>query len=435
MPAPELQGLVDAAAEAAAAGDHLSAERLLNELAEKQEARLGPRHPALASTLNNLGVVCEALGRPDEAERHFRRACAIATAILPPDHPFVATSRKNLEDLCKAHGRAADLPVPPPPTTTPAAEAGPPAAPPPTAEPDVSPARAGSSPSAEPGHAGARGSSAVRQWSRGLLIAILVAVGVVAAFVASGTWFRADRSMERQPAGEAPAAGPATAAAPAPKTDAAPAAPADRPPAGSGPPAAAAPSAQSPPAQTKAPLASPPVEAAPAHPTPGAPVPVVVTAELCRELSKGGAAWDCVPPESPVVSGTIYFYTRLKSPVSTTVQHRWYHGDQLRMVVTLRVGVNTSSGWRTDSRITLPEGGGGDWRVELRSRAGVVLDEERFTVRRPPVPGVRPTASPAVGPLRVRTPQRWRPPADHRETPPSSASSGRRRQTPPGPVA
>ena len=70
--------------------------------------------------------------------------------------------------------------------------------------------------------------------------------------------------------------------------------------------------------------------------------------------------------------GTLYFYTRLKSPVSTTVQHRWYRGDQLYMVVTLHVGVNTASGWRTDSRISVPEGSGGDWRVELRSGDGAV---------------------------------------------------------------
>jgi hypothetical protein len=105
-----------------------------------------------------------------------------------------------------------------------------------------------------------------------------------------------------------------------------------------------------------------------------------VTAELCRDLSKGGA-WRCTPPGSPVAPGTLFFYTRLKSPAATTVQHRWYRGDELYLTVTLHVGVNLASGWRTDSRITVPEGGATAWRVELRSRDGALLDEKRFTAR------------------------------------------------------
>ena len=93
-----------AAEQAAAAGDYASAERLLREAADLQEASLGPLHPDLANTLNNLGVVCEITDKPDDAERCFRRAYEIAIAVLEPDHPFVATSRKNLEDFCAARG-------------------------------------------------------------------------------------------------------------------------------------------------------------------------------------------------------------------------------------------------------------------------------------------------------------------------------------------
>ncbi len=50
-----------------------------------QEASLGPLHPDLANTLNNLGVVCEITGNAADAERHFRRAWEIATATLEPD--------------------------------------------------------------------------------------------------------------------------------------------------------------------------------------------------------------------------------------------------------------------------------------------------------------------------------------------------------------
>ncbi len=373
MPAPELQSLSDAAARAASAGDHASAERLLTELAEKQEAALGPRHPALASTLNNLGVVCEALGKPDDAERHFRRACAIAAAILPSNHAFVSTSRKNLEDLCRARGHAVDWPPPLPASGV--ERAAPPAREPATPERDLplrtQPAPEPDLPSIAPiarepkaRGAGARGPFATRRWPGVLLIGVLAAAGLVAVFIASGTWFRSDRSLEGAPGGGAapPAAPGAGAASPA------------------APPAAASPAAVTSGAPPPASAAPPAPAPAPAPAAKASPAPAVVTAELCRDLSKGGGVWHCTPPGSPVAPGTLYFYTRLKSPVGTTVQHRWYHGDRLHLAVTLQVGVNTASGWRTDSRVTLPADAAGAWRVELRSRAGAVLDEERFVV-------------------------------------------------------
>jgi hypothetical protein len=73
------------------------------------------------------------------------------------------------------------------------------------------------------------------------------------------------------------------------------------------------------------------------------------------------------------------FYTRLKSPVDTTVEHRWYRGGQLRQTRKLSIRTNTGTGYRTYSRLTVD--GTGDWRVELRSRDGALLHEERFAVR------------------------------------------------------
>ena len=112
MPEPrEPRSIIEAAEQAAAAGNYSSAEELLREAALLQEARLGPLHPDLANTLNNLGVVCEITGNPVDAERCFRRAFAIATTVLEPDHPFVATSRKNLRDFCEARGTPVELPT------------------------------------------------------------------------------------------------------------------------------------------------------------------------------------------------------------------------------------------------------------------------------------------------------------------------------------
>jgi len=114
--------------------------------------------------------------------------------------------------------------------------------------------------------------------------------------------------------------------------------------------------------------------------------PVVAGASLCRDLSTAGQPgvsgdWRCVPPNLPIGPGPLFFYTRLKSPTDTTVQHRWYRGDRLRHVVELRIRANTTSGYRTYSRSTVDSQGAGDWRVELRTGAGALLHEERFVVR------------------------------------------------------
>ena len=96
--------MIEAAQGAAGAGDYPAAERLLREAASLQEATLGPLHPDLASTLNNLAFVCERANNIAEAERGYRRAHAIAVASLGPRHPFVATSIKNLVGFCATHG-------------------------------------------------------------------------------------------------------------------------------------------------------------------------------------------------------------------------------------------------------------------------------------------------------------------------------------------
>ena len=86
MPEPrEARSIIENAEQAAAAGDYASAEELLREAAALQEQTLGPCHPDLANTLNNLGVVCEMADNPIDAEHYFRRAYSIATATLPPD--------------------------------------------------------------------------------------------------------------------------------------------------------------------------------------------------------------------------------------------------------------------------------------------------------------------------------------------------------------
>ena len=75
MPEPrEARSIIENAEQAAAAGNYSSAEELLREAAAVQEQTLGPHHPDLANTLNNLGVVCEITDNPIDAEHYFRRA-------------------------------------------------------------------------------------------------------------------------------------------------------------------------------------------------------------------------------------------------------------------------------------------------------------------------------------------------------------------------
>src|SRR5262245_8157377 len=65
--------LIEAAQKAVGAEDYLKAERLLREAAATQEAGLGPDHPDVAGTLNNLAFVCERLNKVEDAERGYRR--------------------------------------------------------------------------------------------------------------------------------------------------------------------------------------------------------------------------------------------------------------------------------------------------------------------------------------------------------------------------
>ena len=104
-----VQLMLEEAKRAANAGDLASAEARLQDAARIQEAELGPLHPELANTVNNLGIVAEMQGRVPDAETCYRRAVAITSASLPPDDPRVASSRKNLEDFAASAGCPSNL--------------------------------------------------------------------------------------------------------------------------------------------------------------------------------------------------------------------------------------------------------------------------------------------------------------------------------------
>lgn len=61
-----------------------------------QESALGPDHPALANTLNNLGALLDQRGEHSEAESLQRRALAILEKSLGPLHPETAATLTSL---------------------------------------------------------------------------------------------------------------------------------------------------------------------------------------------------------------------------------------------------------------------------------------------------------------------------------------------------
>jgi Protein of unknown function (DUF2914)/Tetratricopeptide repeat len=342
--------MIDAAEAAAGVGDLEGAERLLREALALQEATLGPSHADLANTLNNLAVVCERNEKFAEAEDGYRRAHKIAVASLGPGHPFVATSLKNLVDFCTARG----IPLWTPPTAIPAAEAS-------SAPPDALV-------SAE-----VRPESAPFTWGGRYRLASLVAVGagllIVLFFVAS--WQGSDDQSEASteagqgspPQGGAPALPPTAAPTPAPAI--------------SGNPQPTKPPDE---ANRREEPARPAQDRRPGVTTRSTPV-TVLTAQVCSALERQGSPdWECTPVSGVGQPGTFTFYTRLASGSDTTIEHRWYRGDRLHQTMRLKVPASPG-GYRTYSRNTVTSERAGNWKVELRSSDGALLQEEHFVVR------------------------------------------------------
>jgi Protein of unknown function (DUF2914)/Tetratricopeptide repeat len=391
-----LRSLLDSAERAAAAGYFPAARQLLEEAVTLQEVELGPAHPDLANTLNNLGVLCERTDNAAEAERCYRRACAIAEAAFPPGHPFVETSRRNLAEFCAVRGIPVDAARPAEPMAPAVAlfpsESAPaePAATPARTEPRPAPAAprpqparpesgtrpAAARPLARPAPLEREPLDPVRRRSRGL--ALLVTAGVVILVIAAGLWFRRGTIAEAtpNPSDEVPAAAATPQPPPAPVTSA-------RPPGRSGsagvtpaaPPARALTPQPFPTASANVPASSPSAGAA------AMPAPTVVDARLCATLDTGGAEWTCAPLADPAGAGPVYFYTRLRTGRDMTIRHRWYLNGHLQMSRDLQIRVNLGPGYRTYTQYTLSERSRGQWRVELATPDGQVLHEEQFVVR------------------------------------------------------
>ena len=354
----EARHLLERAEQSAMGGDFGSAEELLKGAATIQEQELGPRHPSLANTLNNLAIVAEKTGRTREAETLYRRAASIAATALPSDHPMVVETRQNLEDFCRAHSvpvhppSVAPKPDPPPPTPA-ASEPLHPAAASELLHPAAVSEPLQSAAASEPLHpaAAAGNPSHLMAW---LIVGTILAVALVVFLLRTPR-----ESSPPLPTPEPNAAQPAQTTPPstsASRPSSAPIEPAS--------PPKAAPRAADRQVARKEPAARGAV--------------TLAIAQVCRNFSTSSSQWRCDPVESSAAPGRLVLYTRVKSPRETAVVHRWYHGTTLRQSVRLAIHGNATEGYRTYSRQTVTSG---DWRVEVRSVDGDLLHEERFAVR------------------------------------------------------
>ncbi len=72
------------------------------------EAELGPEHPDVAVSLNNLASLLDDQGSYAEARPLYERSLAILEKVHGPEHPDVATSLNNLAYLLDAQGSYAE---------------------------------------------------------------------------------------------------------------------------------------------------------------------------------------------------------------------------------------------------------------------------------------------------------------------------------------
>ncbi len=69
---------------------------------------LGPDHPDVAASLNNLAELYRAQGKYAEAEPHYQRALVIREKALGPEHRDVAQGLENYAALLRETGRGTE---------------------------------------------------------------------------------------------------------------------------------------------------------------------------------------------------------------------------------------------------------------------------------------------------------------------------------------
>ena len=86
------------------AGRYAEAVPLAQKALAIREKALGPEHPDMATTLNNLALLYQAQGDYGRAAPLYQRSLAVREKALGPEHPSVATTLNNLASLYQAQG-------------------------------------------------------------------------------------------------------------------------------------------------------------------------------------------------------------------------------------------------------------------------------------------------------------------------------------------
>ena len=429
----EIERISGEAEQATSAGDHVAAERALRRVLRLQEAGLGLSHPDVANTLNDLGVVCDRLGRPDEAEFLYRRALGIARRTLAPEHPYIATSLENLSNLYRAQGKPEKLakvrdgrsPGSGMPEVDWLDEAGDDEADAPGATASETPVVPTTVTDVQSGTDRRRPGS----WRDWLARPAVLSVGAAVALL-SVLWLllggnpdpavlgQNESQNENQDegqddgagirlqtaGGEPTAGGVDTSAEPASneletrptadRTDSSTdsgiegiersvPAPGDGSTSTAAPPSDPLPTSGSNVSSSDgAPAARPPDSSRVAVTTPSVVVAAAVCSELVTRSSDGVplAEWRCEPVVDRAAPGRLFFYTRVRSRTRATVEHRWLRNGVLEQQIDLDIAANDGPGYRTYSSHSVSSGERGAWRVELRLGDQGLLHAQEFAV-------------------------------------------------------
>jgi len=89
-------------------GDYAGVQPAYERALTIREQGLGPEHPTVAESLNNLATLYATQGRSAEAEPLCQRALALYEQVFGPTDPSVAQSLNNLVVLYQAQGRYAE---------------------------------------------------------------------------------------------------------------------------------------------------------------------------------------------------------------------------------------------------------------------------------------------------------------------------------------
>ena len=104
---PDVKALVERAEKLQAEGKYGEAAAIWRQVLAIAEQALGPNHPDVANSLNDLALLLKNQGQYAAAEPLYRRSLAIREKALLPDHPAVANSLNNLALLLSDQGQYA----------------------------------------------------------------------------------------------------------------------------------------------------------------------------------------------------------------------------------------------------------------------------------------------------------------------------------------